>query len=133
LYTVPAAWVLALAPHIYATALGGKKFDNTCPRTYTSSLKEDQTLDKKTKDRIVRAEGAQQNAFENIGLFAAAVLAGNFAGLGNRELNFWTGGYLFSRVIYTALYVGNDTESIGTFDLLETLAEIMLELINCVC
>jgi uncharacterized MAPEG superfamily protein len=93
--------------------LGGKKFDNTCPRTYTSSLKDDQTLDKKTKDQIIRAEGAQQNGFENLGLFAAAIVAGNIAKLDNSTLNYLSGGYLASRVIYTVLYINNDTEAIG--------------------
>lgn len=77
LYTIPAAWVLAIAPHFYAASLGGKAFDKRSPRSYTSSLKDDQTLDAATKQRIIRAEGAQQNGFENLGLFAAAVVAAN--------------------------------------------------------
>lgn len=77
LYTIPAAWVVAIAPHFYAASLGGKTFDNRSPRTYTASLKDTQTLDAATKQRIIRAEGAQQNGFENVGLFAAAVVAAN--------------------------------------------------------
>lgn len=77
LYTVLAAWTLSLAPHLYAASLGGKAFDNRIPRAYASSLKDNQTLDATTKRRIARAEGAQQNGFENVGLFAAAVVAGN--------------------------------------------------------
>ncbi|KAF2430677.1 hypothetical protein EJ08DRAFT_633411 [Tothia fuscella] len=110
LYTIPLAWALAIAPHMYAASLGGSKFDNTAPRTYTSSLKEDQTLDKATKDKIIRAEGAQSNGFENLPLFAAAVVAGNVAKLDNWSLNALSGGYLISRVVYNVLYVNNTTE-----------------------
>lgn len=115
LYTIPAAWVLAIAPHIYATTLGGSKFDNTCPRTYTSSLEADATIDKETKGKIVRAEGAQQNGFENLGLFAAAVVAGNAARLSNKTLNWLSGGYIITRVVYTYLYINNTTDATGKF------------------
>lgn len=66
-----------------------------------------------TKERIVRAEGAQQNGFENIGLFAAAVVAGNMARLDNWTLNALTGGYLASRVAYNLLYINNTTDALG--------------------
>ncbi|TID13833.1 hypothetical protein E2P81_ATG01763 [Venturia nashicola] len=111
LYTIPAAWVLAIAPHFYAASLGGNKFDNKSPRTYTSSLASDQTLDQATKDAIIRAEGAQQNGFENLGLFAAAVLAGNYAKLDNSTLNWLSLGYLGSRVVYNLLYVNNTSDT----------------------
>jgi uncharacterized MAPEG superfamily protein len=104
-----------MAPHVYATTLGGAKFDNTCPRTYTTSLSADQSVDKATKDRIVRAEGAQQNGFENLGLFASAVVAGNIAGLDNGALNWLSGGYLLSRVVYNMVYITNSTEGTGKF------------------
>lgn len=83
-YAIPAAWVLALAPHVYATSLHdskspGKKFDNCNPRTLVPSLDSNQSLDSETKQTIIRAEAAQQNGFENVGLFAAAVVAGNVA------------------------------------------------------
>jgi uncharacterized MAPEG superfamily protein len=114
-YTIPAAWVLCIAPHAYATALGGKKFDIKNPRTYTSTLKDDQTIDNATKEKIVRAEGAQQNGFENIGFFAAAVVAGNIAGLSNSTLNYLTTGYLASRAAYVYIYINNKSDASGTF------------------
>lgn len=76
-YAVPAAWALSIVPHFFAAGLGGKSFDNRSPRSFTSSLQSNQTLNAATKERIIRAEGAQQNGFENLGLFAAAVVAGN--------------------------------------------------------
>ena len=51
-----------------------------------------------TKEKIVRAEGAQQNGFENLGLFAAAVVAGNIVRLDNWTLNVLSGGYLLSQL-----------------------------------
>ncbi|KAF7846300.1 hypothetical protein BT93_L4652 [Corymbia citriodora subsp. variegata] len=108
LYAIPAAWILSLAPHFYAVQLG--KFDNRNPRSYTKSLESDQSIDAETKGRIQRAEGAQQNGFENVGLFAAAVVAGNIAKLDNWTLNALTGGYLASRVLYNLLYINNTTD-----------------------
>ena len=52
-----------------------------CLLSNFSTIDSNQTLDKATKDTIIRADGAQQNGFENLGFFAAAVLAGNIAGL----------------------------------------------------
>jgi len=62
-----------------------------------------------TKNRIFRAEGAQQNGFENVGLFAAAVVAGNMAGLSATTLNGLTYGYLGSRVLYNLIYINNES------------------------
>lgn len=42
---IPAAWVLAFAPHAFAAAQS-KSFDNRSPRTYLKSLEADQTIDK---------------------------------------------------------------------------------------
>ncbi|KAG4428206.1 hypothetical protein IFR05_016313 [Cadophora sp. M221] len=109
-YTVPAAWLIAFLPHIYATSLS-KKFDIVSPRTYVSNLEKDQAIDQATKDRIIRAEGAQTNGFENIGFFAAAVVAGNLAGLPAVILNALSGGYLVNRILYNYIYINNTSES----------------------
>ncbi|KAJ4336776.1 hypothetical protein N0V87_005169 [Didymella glomerata] len=116
LYAIPAAWILSIAPHFYAASLG--KFDNKNPRTYTRDTEGDQSIDKATKAKIVRAEGAQQNGFENLGLFAAAVVIGNVAKLPNETLNTLSVAYLASRVAYNALYVG------GTTDMLSNLRSV---------
>ncbi|KAF1930021.1 uncharacterized protein M421DRAFT_419051 [Didymella exigua CBS 183.55] len=116
LYTIPAAWALSIAPHFYAASLG--KFDNKNPRSYTRDTEGDQSIDKATKAKIVRAEGAQQNGFENLGLFAAAVVIGNVAKLPNETLNTLSAAYLASRVAYNALYVA------GTTDMLSNLRSV---------
>ncbi|KAF9700071.1 hypothetical protein EKO04_001286 [Ascochyta lentis] len=116
LYSIPAAWILSIAPHFYAASLG--KFDNKNPRTYTRDTESDQSIDKATKAKIVRAEGAQQNGFENLGLFAAAVVIGNVAKLDNSTLNTLAAAYLASRVAYNGLYIA------GTTDMLSNLRSV---------
>lgn len=80
-YAVPAAWFISIAPRFYASYLYRKTtkraFPNKCPRTFVSEIAAEQGIDAATRGRIIRAECAQANGFENIGLFAAAVVAGN--------------------------------------------------------
>ncbi|KAK4986987.1 hypothetical protein LTR66_004824 [Elasticomyces elasticus] len=117
LYTIPAAWVVALAPHVYAAqifeARSSKAFDATAPRSFTTKVQQDPALDAATKGRIIRAEGAQQNGFENLGLFAAAVAAGNAAGLDHWWLNALSGAYVMSRIAYTLIYVNNESKGLA--------------------
>jgi len=117
LYAVPIAWILCLVPHIYAlsvhNAKSAKKLDKTQPRSLTASLDRNQSLDKATKDIIIRAEGAQQNGFENLGFFAAAVIAGNVAGLEPMLLNGLAYGYVLSRVLYNAVYINNTSAAVA--------------------
>ena len=117
LYTIPIAWAFSIVPHLYAVRIyessSKKSFDLTKPRAISSTLASDQTLDQGTKNRIQRAEGAQQNGMENIGLFAAAVVAGNVAGLSNGTLNALSGGYLASRVVYNLVYINNESNAVA--------------------
>lgn len=77
LYGVPVMWLLSILPHFYAITLSKGKFTNTTPRGY---LAEVQKKEKKTSTdkSFIRAEACQQNGFENLAFFAAAILAGNF-------------------------------------------------------
>ncbi|KAF2150194.1 hypothetical protein K461DRAFT_300643 [Myriangium duriaei CBS 260.36] len=112
LYAVPAAWVLSIAPHFYAASLG--RFDNKNPRTYTRETEGDQSIDKATKGKILRAESAQMNGFENVGLFASAVVIGNVAKLDNWTLNVLSGSYLATRAIYNLLYIRGTTDALAS-------------------
>jgi uncharacterized MAPEG superfamily protein len=109
LYSIPLAWLLSLAPHVYATTLhdsrSTQKFDNSSPRKLIPSLSTNQSLDTTTKETIIRAEAAQQNGFENLGLFAAAVVAANVAKVDAWWVNVLSLGYLGSRAAYNVLYV----------------------------
>jgi uncharacterized MAPEG superfamily protein len=60
---------------------------------------------KKTLRRISRAKAATANGFETLGLYAAAVVAGNVAGVATERMNQLTLGYLLSRVVYIYTYV----------------------------
>jgi uncharacterized MAPEG superfamily protein len=109
LYSIPLAWLISLAPHVYATTLhdsrSTQKFDNSSPRKLIPSLSTNQSLDTTTKETIIRAEAAQQNGFENLGLFAAAVVAANVAKVDAWWMNVLSLGYLGSRAAYNVLYV----------------------------
>ena len=54
---------------------------------------------------MLRAKAASENGFETLGLFAAAVVAANQAGLDNRYLNTMTIGYVLSRLAYNWVYI----------------------------
>ena len=116
-YTIPAVWLLSILPHFYAIILysrsAHKHFDNCHPRSLTSKLEGDQSIDKATKQRIIRAEGAQQNGFENLAFFAAAVTAGNAAGLAPQTMNILSGAYLAIRTVYNLVYINGDTQPLG--------------------
>ncbi len=118
LYTVPFAWAVCLAPRLYSTHLyqkaSSRQFDTRAPRSWTKTVMENQSIDSATKDRIFRAESAQQNGFENIGFFASAVVAGNLAGVDTIWLNTLSVGYVISRIVYNLLYINNTTEKLAT-------------------
>lgn len=58
-----------------------------------------------TKARIARAQAASDNGFETIGLYAAAVVAANQAGVETTLLNRLSIGYAISRFAYVFTYV----------------------------
>ncbi|KAB8297771.1 hypothetical protein EYC80_001572 [Monilinia laxa] len=109
LYGIPAAWLLAHIPHIYA-ATATKSYDNRSPRDFLKRLESDQGIDKAKKNRVRRAHAAGANGYENVGLFASAVVAGNVAGISHSTLNALTGGYLISRVVYNFIYINNESQ-----------------------
>ncbi|KAK2616468.1 hypothetical protein QQS21_000510 [Conoideocrella luteorostrata] len=106
LFTVPAAFGLTLLPHLYAVGSAGfNVYDNSNPRAYRDTLMKDTSVDKVRKQRILRSEAASLNGIETIGLYAASVLAGNYAQLDTATLNSLSIGYLISRVAYTLSYI----------------------------
>ncbi|QSZ28747.1 hypothetical protein DSL72_003249 [Monilinia vaccinii-corymbosi] len=132
LYGIPAAWLIAHIPHVYA-ATATKSYDNRFPRDFPKSLEANQSIDQavsppylpldtwikkltptQKKNRIRRAHAAAANGHENLGLFASAVVAGNVAGISPSTLNALTGGYLISRVVYTFIYINNETQGAAT-------------------
>lgn len=114
LYTLPVSWIFCLLPRFYAahlyTSSTSKPLDFILPRALASRASADPALQHATRDKIVRAEAAQANGLENVGYFAAAVVAGNMAGLSKSLLNCLSVGYLVSRGLYSWLYVVGDTK-----------------------
>lgn len=94
--------------YLYYNATG-QDMDVVHPRAWAKTIPDDPRLDTKTRGQILRCEAAMNNGHENIALFAAAVVAGNAAGLNTRLLNSLSLGYLVSRAAYNAIYVWQDT------------------------
>ncbi|PVI05971.1 hypothetical protein DM02DRAFT_724743 [Periconia macrospinosa] len=105
-FTVPVALFLALVPRVYSGISGpGKKlFDRHRPRDFTQTLK-NADIDEELRDRLLRAEGCSANGFEVLPVFAAAVTAGNSAGVPARTMNLLSVGWISSRVVYTYVYI----------------------------
>jgi uncharacterized MAPEG superfamily protein len=116
LYLVPFAWLLAMLPRVYSlTAYAAhSKAQNPDamkknPRSIPVIVAADKTLPPQVRDRILRAESAMINGYDNLGFFAAAVCMGNVAKLDISLLNWLAGVYIGSRLLYIPAYIYNDT------------------------
>ena len=119
-YTVPAAWILAVFPHYYAiiryTNLNkaasssskekdNREFNKTSPRTFLDTINGNPHISQEHKDMLVRAEGAHFNGIENLGWFAAGVVAANSAGVDVWWCNALSLAYLANRVLFIWVYI----------------------------
>ncbi|TDZ87614.1 hypothetical protein C8034_v006702 [Colletotrichum sidae] len=105
LYSIPAALVLAMAPHAFASGAAGKLYDPATPRKLQTAVASDDKLDKIIAERIHRAKAASENAFETLGFYAAAVVAATVAGVDARLVNLLSLGYIGSRILFNIVYV----------------------------
>ncbi|KAK2000020.1 hypothetical protein LX36DRAFT_669017 [Colletotrichum falcatum] len=105
LYTVPAAFVMAMLPNFYAASLSGTHYDLCNPRKLQSTISADDKLDKITKERIFRAKAASDNAFETLGFYSAAVVAANVSGVDAYAVNALALSYIGCRILYNVVYV----------------------------
>ncbi|KAM0285000.1 hypothetical protein ACHAQH_001689 [Verticillium albo-atrum] len=103
--SVPATFFVAMVPHCYASLAGGKSYDLANPRSLQQRLKDDENIDKPTKNRIIRAENASANGIETLGYYAGAVVAANVAGVDASITNALSLGYVAARALYTVTYV----------------------------
>lgn len=99
-----------ISKNLYKKATN-KEFDARAPRAFVTTVENDQALDSATRARILRAEAACYNGFENFGPFCAALAAANAARLDVSLLNGLSLAYLASRVAYTYFYINNETQS----------------------
>lgn len=116
LYLVPLAWLLAMLPRVYSLTVyaARSKAQNPDamkknPRSIPAIVAADKTLPPQARDRILRAESAMINGYDNLGFFAAAVCVGNVARLDVSLLNWLAAVYLGSRLVYIPAYIYNDT------------------------
>lgn len=112
LLSIPAVWVLSISAHFYAVSLTKGRFTNASPRDYLASISRKQN--KSAIDhKFIRAEAAQQNGFENLGLYAAAIVAAHIAKLPAGHVNTLALGYVASRIAYNVLYIFVTSEKLG--------------------
>jgi uncharacterized MAPEG superfamily protein len=110
---IPTYFILAFAPHVYALniATSGKARDwrHCNPRSATLKTQLKETLSDSDFELFERSEASSANLYENLPLFASAVIVGNMAGLkkeGWGGLNAFAGMYLGVRAIYALVYIG---------------------------
>ncbi len=119
----------------------GKAYDNAKPRGLKDGISSKVTLDQEVsivplagprgailtrtelcgitdgnnqkRDHFIRAQHASENGYETLGLFAAAVVAGNVGRVHLKTLNAMTWGYVATRVVYNYLYIclGNNPKT----------------------
>ncbi|KAG6006005.1 hypothetical protein E4U54_000249 [Claviceps lovelessii] len=102
--TVPVVFLVScLLPHTYAVQSSGV-YDNANPRGFKEAVAGGE-MDKQRQQRVLRAKAASENGFESLGLYAAAVVAANQAGVAAGTINALTLGYLASRIAFVFAYV----------------------------
>jgi uncharacterized MAPEG superfamily protein len=95
------------------------KFQSTQPRTFLARLEANPhpALTPEVKQRLARSESASLNGYENLGFFAASVVAANIAlivvhaneGQSYASELYWVNansvGYLLTRTLYNLVYI----------------------------
>ncbi|VBB86579.1 Putative protein of unknown function [Podospora comata] len=105
-YSIPAAFLITMAPNVYAMVLAGKNYDLNQPRRTEEICAKDTSMPKPTLQKISRAKAATANGFETLSLYAASVVAANASGVVPvSKLNTLTLGYVVSRAAYNFVYV----------------------------
>jgi uncharacterized MAPEG superfamily protein len=104
---IAGAYAFSLIPHQYyvikAMTAKDSTYTNITPRTNLDTLKATAPPDTWTK--LVKARGCHLNALEGFPLFAAAMIAGNVAGVSTKEMNVLGAEYLGVRLLYNVLYM----------------------------
>lgn len=120
---VPPALILALLPRFYSglSGPGARLFDRNNPRGFIDILKKAEIEEEvrntivsmkvrkltifQLRGQLLRAEACSANGFEALPFFAAAVTAGNAAGVSAGIMNALTLLWLASRILYTYVYI----------------------------
>ncbi|TKA37916.1 hypothetical protein B0A54_10518 [Friedmanniomyces endolithicus] len=115
-YTIPVVFIVALAPRVFITNASkvatnkpvSDKTKSPPPSSTQTVSSDDSAVDSKTQARIQRAGAAMNNSLQNMGIFAAAVTAGNAAGVGAGRMNALSLGYVGVRFAYNHVYIFQD-------------------------
>lgn len=123
--SISLAYCLCLAPHVYALVSYEQylrsqpeqvkekyPLERHQPRTFLASLEANGNVAKSYKERLQRAHAASLNGYENLGFFAAAVVAANVGYLAQRvtsveelwKVNVLSLSYLASRAAFNLAY-----------------------------
>ncbi|EPQ50925.1 hypothetical protein GLOTRDRAFT_141378 [Gloeophyllum trabeum ATCC 11539] len=128
LYSIPVVWFIAFvnAPlrTSYITKVAGR-FNNADPRGNVKRLLE---KNPEAGARAARMEAANANGNEILPLWAAAVLAGNYAGLENKTLNVCSAAFIALRALYNYIYVNQKTHSQGNLRTITWFAGVFIPL-----
>lgn len=89
-------WVLTVVAKAGGSR-SGKRYDNREPRVWLSEL----------AGWPRRANAAQQNSWEALLIFVAAVLMASHAQVPQATLDFWATWFIVGRVLYAVLYIAN--------------------------
>jgi len=88
----------------WATVRAGY-LNNSNPRQALDKMEKLGKWDKELLGRLKRRQAAHENAFESLGIYAAAVVAGNTAGLSTQWMNGFTLTFFLLRCLYLWLYI----------------------------
>ncbi|KAJ3279957.1 hypothetical protein HK104_001032 [Borealophlyctis nickersoniae] len=114
MFAIPASYLVAFIPHVVKGVIISSnvgKYNNVNPRTQLDAYKEKMT--KAAHQKALRAAAAHQNGLEAFPLFAAAVIAGNVAGLPTATLNAYSGAFLAARFLYNLIYINNTSPAVA--------------------
>jgi uncharacterized MAPEG superfamily protein len=109
---IPAYYTLAFLPHAYAINVATNTkpltWDNSAPRSPAAKAAIKEKISEEQYGRYERAEAASANAYENLPLFASAVIVANAAGLkrdGPFGLDAFIGAWFGARILHTLSYI----------------------------
>ncbi|EOO04416.1 putative membrane protein [Phaeoacremonium minimum UCRPA7] len=104
-YSVPAAFILQFLPNAWAMVAAGRNYDLCYPRRMEETCNKDQSLDKASLTRILRAKAAANNGLESIGFYAGGIAAANAAGVPAETINSLAIAYIGLRIVYNFIYI----------------------------
>ncbi|GKT98672.1 membrane protein [Fusarium langsethiae] len=104
-FTVPAAFFITALPHAYTIIASRGTYDNANPRSHKDNIEKCESFTKSASFGAFTLIAATENGFETLGLYAAGIVAANFAGVPTPTINALSFSYVASRVAYNVAYL----------------------------